>query len=92
MPQVAYHFRCIGKVQGVFYRASAKERAQILGVKGWVKNESNGNVTILAEGEEQSVMNLYHWCQQGPLLARVDEVIMTNVQVEGFDEFEVRYL
>lgn len=92
MPPVAYHFRCIGKVQGVFYRASTKERAEILGVKGWVKNESNGDVTIHAEGEEQIVLYLYHWCKQGPVLARVDEVVKTNVEVEGFDEFEVRYL
>lgn len=91
MSSVAFHFRCIGKVQGVFYRASTKERANLLGVKGWVKNESNGDVTIHAEGDEQTVMDLYTWCQEGPPLARVKEVIKTKVEVKDFEKFEVRY-
>lgn len=91
MPTVAYHFRCIGKVQGVFYRASTKERANMLGVLGWVKNESNGDVSVHAEGEEQKVMELYEWCRQGPPLSLVDEVVLTEAKEEGFNKFEVRY-
>ena len=91
MSVVAYHFRCIGKVQGVFFRASTKECAQILGVKGWVKNESNGDVTVHAEGEEKLVLELFDWCQQGPPSAKVDEVIKNSVAVKDFVNFEVRY-
>ncbi len=91
MSSVAYQFRCLGKVQGVFYRASTKERAILLGVKGWVKNESNGDVMIHAEGDKQVVMDLYAWCKIGPPLARVEEVIKTKVEIEHFDQFEVRY-
>lgn len=91
MPTVAYHLRCIGKVQGVYYRASTKERANLLGVKGWVKNESNGDVTIHAEGDEQIILDLYAWCLEGPPLAIVKEVVKTKVAIEHFGTFEVRY-
>lgn len=91
MSFTAYQFRCIGKVQGVFYRASTKERAQQLGLKGWVRNEPNGDVMVHAEGEQQQVLELYQWCQEGPLLARVDEVIKTPATAEHCEQFEVRY-
>ena len=91
MSLVAFQFRCVGKVQGVFYRASTKQQADLLGIKGWVRNESNGDVTVYAEGEEQTVMKLYQWCLQGPPLARVQEVVKTATSLENFDRFEVRY-
>ncbi|MDW3194500.1 MAG: acylphosphatase [Cytophagales bacterium] len=91
MPLVAFQFRCVGKVQGVFYRASTKQQADLLGIKGWVRNETNGDVSVHAEGEEQTVMKLYQWCLQGPPLARVQEVIKSATTLENFDRFEVRY-
>ena len=92
MKIVAYHLRCIGRVQGVFYRASTKEQAQRLGVKGWVKNESNGDVTVHAEGEEKTVMALYEWCQNGPPLAIVKEVVRKEAEIGHFKTFDVRYI
>lgn len=91
MSIIAFQFRCLGKVQGVFYRASTKKQADLLGVKGWVRNEPNGDVTLHAEGEEDTVMKLYQWCLEGPPLARVQEVIKTATTPENFSQFEVRY-
>lgn len=55
-----------GKVQGVFYRASCQEIAQRLGLNGWVKNLSDGNVEALAQGEKEKIENLIAWCKKGP--------------------------
>ena len=63
-----------GRVQGVFFRASAQREARRLGVTGGVKNRNDGSVEILAEGEETSIRELYGWAQKGPSAARVDRV------------------
>jgi len=80
-----------GKVQGVFYRASTKEKAESLNLTGWVKNDNNGDVSILAEGNEVNIQSLIKWCQQGPPLSRVDNVVVKEVQDLGYSKFEVRY-
>lgn len=63
-----------GRVQGVYFRASAQREARRLGLTGWVKNRADGSVEILAEGEEVSIRELYGWAQKGPSAARVDRV------------------
>lgn len=63
-----------GRVQGVYYRASAQREARQLGLSGWVKNRPDGSVEIVAEGEEDQVKDLLSWAQQGPTTARVDKV------------------
>ena len=68
------HLMVRGRVQGVFFRASAQREARRLGLTGWVKNKSDGSVEILAEGEETSIRELYSWAQKGPSAARVDRV------------------
>ncbi len=70
-------FLITGKVQGVFYRASCQEVAQKLGLTGWVKNLSNGNVEILIQGEKEKIEKLIEWCKKGPPGA-----IVNNVKVE----------
>lgn len=55
-----------GKVQGVFYRASCQEVAQRLGLNGWVKNLSDGNVESLVQGEKEKIEKLIAWCKKGP--------------------------
>src|SRR5207244_1925247 len=66
--------RVVGRVQGVFFRASTEDQAQALGLTGWVRNTSDGAVEVLAEGEEQSLQRLVAWLQRGPSGARVDGV------------------
>ncbi len=68
------HLIVRGRVQGVFFRASAQREARRLGVCGWVRNRPDGSVEILAEGEEVSVRELFGWAQKGPGAARVDKV------------------
>jgi len=64
-----------GKVQGVWYRASTKQVADNLGITGWVKNELDGSVTVVAEGDEGKLKELIKWCHKGPEYAVVNEII-----------------
>jgi acylphosphatase len=68
------HLWVSGRVQGVFYRASACERARALGLSGWVRNLADGRVEIVAEGEGEAIAAFVAWCGQGPARARVDDV------------------
>lgn len=63
-----------GRVQGVFFRASALERAQSLNLLGWVRNLPDGAVEVVAEGPRYALEQLVEWCQQGPPAAEVDDV------------------
>lgn len=76
-----------GKVQGVFYRQSTKEKAVDLNITGYVKNLSDGRVEIIAEGER--VKELIEWCWQGPEKALVSNVEVSEVQVNPYPDFKV---
>ena len=76
-------------VQGVFYRASAKEKADELGLFGWVRNRNDGYVDIWVEGEDSLVQVMTEWCWQGPARARVDQVDVKAVDPEGYLDFKV---
>ena len=78
-----------GKVQGVFYRATAKDVADLIGVKGWIRNLPNDNVEITATAAEDVLQKFIAWCKQGPPKARVDEVIIEELNVEKFKGFKV---
>ena len=66
--------RVFGKVQGVFYRATAKQKASELGIYGWVRNEPDGSVTIWAEGEQALVERMASWSKKGSSYSRVDRI------------------
>ena len=72
------HLVIKGKVQGVFYRASAKDVATELDIKGWVKNMPDGNVEVLASGSKEQLEKLIDWCRSGPRRAVVKEVIISS--------------
>jgi acylphosphatase len=81
-----------GKVQGVFFRAETKRAAERIGVAGWVRNLSGGDVEAVFEGEEKAVDKIAAWCQKGPALSRVDEVRLEKTgRISGFKNFEIRY-
>ncbi len=84
--------RVYGKVQGVWFRDSTKEKADELGLSGFVQNEADGSVYIEVEGEGETLDELVKWCEKGPKLARVDrcEVEVGKEEV-GLAGFEVRY-
>lgn len=66
MEQFAMHCYVSGKVQGVWFRASTKNEADRLGLKGWVRNLSDGRVEVFACGNENQLELFYAWLQQGP--------------------------
>jgi acylphosphatase len=78
-----------GKVQGVFYRATAKEVADELGVKGWIRNTEEGNVEIVASGKEDQLQHFISWCGRGPSRAVVTEVVQSELKEAAFDEFRI---
>ena len=78
-----------GKVQGVFYRATAKDVADLTGVKGWVKNLPNDNVEIIATATEEILQKFINWCKQGPPKARVDDVIVEELDLQEFNGFRI---
>ena len=79
-----------GRVQGVFFRDSARREARRLGVRGWVRNRPDGNVEAHVEGAPDAVAELVRWCRSGPRHADVDDVSVTDVEPAGFDGFAVR--
>ncbi|HCW06632.1 MAG TPA: acylphosphatase [Cytophagales bacterium] len=81
--------RVIGKVQGVFFRASTKNKADELGLVGTVKNEPNGDVTIEAEGQEEMIQPFLQWCARGPKNAVVENLIVTEGDPKNFKGFFV---
>ena len=85
-----FQLHITGKVQGVWYRASAKDKALSLGLKGKVWNERDGAVGALVQGTDQKVSEFIEWCKEGPVLAEVggvevDEVPMTEI----YTSFEI---
>lgn len=83
------HLFVSGRVQGVFYRASAQVHAKKLGLSGFAKNLPDGRVEIVAQGDRQTLDELVDWCRQGPADARVSDVQLTEEQIiapmAGFD-------
>lgn len=85
----ARRIRVIGTVQGVFFRAHAKEQADAFHVRGWVRNESDGSVLLHAEGSEADLDALETWCKRGPPHATIDRIEQRNVPEEGFSDFQI---
>jgi DNA ligase D-like protein (predicted 3'-phosphoesterase) len=79
-----------GKVQGVFFRGTTVEKAQELGVFGWVRNAEDETVQVHAEGPEARVEELVRFLGKGPPAARVDEVEVEPAKVEGHEQFAIR--
>ncbi|MDF2518227.1 MAG: acylphosphatase [Sphingobacterium sp.] len=78
-----------GKVQGVFFRLTAKAVADQVGVKGFVLNQKDGSVYIEAEGDDFALDSLLDFCQEGPEDANVEAVEVKEGELKGFSNFEV---
>ena len=84
--------RVIGRVQGVGFRYFVQTRATSLGLRGWVRNESDGSVLLLAEGDPDSLARLLKAVGVGPRGARVDHTVTEPVTDSSpLRPFEVRY-
>ena len=79
-----------GFVQGVFFRAEARNRARSLGLSGWVRNEPDGSVAAVFEGERERVESMVEWCRHGPRGAGVEDVRVQWRDPQGERGFSVR--
>ncbi len=87
------HARVTGRVQGVFYRASTRDKARSLGLTGWVMNMPDGSVELEAQGPDERVEELVSWLYEGPPYAKVQDVEISELSLsDQEDSFEVRYL
>lgn len=84
------HVFVTGRVQGVFFRKTTKERAERHDVAGWVKNLDDGRVEAVFEGEEDNVEAMVAFCHDGPERARVESVDVEAEEPEGIDGFTIR--
>jgi acylphosphatase len=83
------HLLVQGKVQAVFFRATAKDVAESLDLKGWVKNTPAGEVELMACGDTDKVQDFIDWCRKGPARAIVTKVQVTESEDQSFDSFKV---
>ena len=86
------HVYVYGMVQGVFFRASTRDRARSYGVKGWVKNCEDGGVEAVFEGEKDAVDKVVNWCRKGPAGAFVERIdVRWEKYPDEFSEFSIVY-
>ena len=78
-----------GKVQGVFYRQSAKEKAGELSITGEVKNLRDGNVQVIATGTQEQLAAFTDWCKKGPPHADVAGVEVIELPLKQFQHFTI---
>lgn len=91
-PDVRVHIFVSGIVQGVFFRANTKSEADLLEIHGWVRNNSDGTVEIMAEGQKGNIEQFIQWCHEGPPGAVVKNVRLTWEKNQGdFKSFDVVY-
>lgn len=86
------HVFISGRVQGVWFRASTRQKAQQLGLTGWVRNTSDGKVEAVFEGEENKINEMIKWCHRGSSLSKVKNVeIKKQNPTNEFDDFSIKY-
>ncbi len=90
MEKARLHVLIEGSVQGVFFRASTREEAYLLGLTGWVRNCFDGRVEAVFEGERNKVEEVLKWCKKGPPGSMVRNVEVNWEQATGeFDTFSI---
>lgn len=79
-----------GRVHGVFFRATARDVAEELGVNGWIRNTEEGDVEAVVSGDKQQLERFIAWCRQGPPRAVVSKVEIEERDDQQFSGFEVK--
>jgi len=79
-----------GKVQGIGFRYSTLQKANELGINGFVKNRADGSVYIEADGESQILEEFVFWCRKGPARSRVDDVKIADIPFNDYKCFGVK--
>lgn len=81
-----------GRVQGVWFRANTKNKAEQLGITGWVRNTDDGKVEALFEGEDDLIKEMLEWCKHGPTMAKVTDVkVKKNPDQDEYNSFLIKY-
>ena len=83
------HLIVSGKVQGVFFRDSTRRKANELGLVGYVRNLPDGNVEVVAQGNEDKLSELTEYIKNNPGYSKVKEVKINHKELENFSEFEI---
>ncbi len=80
-----------GKVQGVFFRENTSRKAVELGLTGYVKNLEDGNVEVVAQGDENKINEIIEFIKNNPGHSKVKEVEIKYKEMEKLDGFEVKF-
>lgn len=92
MADIRAHVIIEGRVQGVYFRSYTVDKAESLGLTGWVRNNPDGSVEAVFEGEERATKEAVEWCRQGPPSAQVEKVKVDLLPFTGeFKDFTVAY-
>lgn len=83
------HLIVSGRVQGVFFRDNTKRKARELGLNGYAKNLPDGNVEVVAQGEENKVKELIEFIKKGPGIASVRGIEIKHKEPENFKSFKI---
>ena len=88
---ISVHVFISGKVQGVWYRANTKNKAEEIGIKGWIRNTRDNKVEALFQGNEKQINDMISWCKKGSPMARVTDIKFEEIQdLNIFDNFTIR--
>ena len=85
------NIKIIGEVQGIFFRARAKEKAETLDLYGLARNEPDGSVHLEVEGAESSLSEFIKWCHIGPPSAKIEKVEISESPSQNFSNFKIIY-
>ena len=83
------HLIVSGRVQGVFFRANVRSKANELSLKGYAKNLENGNVEVVAQGDEEKIKELIDFIKKWPGIAKVTDMKIKHKEPENFKNFEI---
>jgi len=78
-----------GNVQGVFFRKYIEEKANELGIRGFVRNLEDGRVEVLIEGKDENVNSMFEICKKGNQHTKVMDIQFQELKNQGFKEFKV---
>lgn len=89
--KLLYKIHVTGRVQGVGFRWRAVIEAGNLGIKGFVKNLSDGSVYIEAEGNKEQLNSFIEWCKTGPGFGKVESVLVNTSPLVNYTDFRIDY-
>jgi acylphosphatase len=87
--RLLYKINVSGRVQGVGFRYNAAKEARNHGITGFIKNLSNGEVYIEAEGSSNDLKSFVEWCKRGPVFGNVESVNVDSYPPVNYDDFRI---